>query len=122
MKDWGNVDFELELLACFGVEPQLREAGVPWWDNDAVYLIDIDGLSVSFAIVPGYLFDVRVIVCRGEQRLFEFNARSVADVRVIDERSIDAVEIVLSEQSWLRITLRPAFEITQGFGVPIPPR
>ena len=116
------MDFELELLACFGVEPQLREAGVPWLYNDAVYLLDIDGLSVSFAIVPGYLFDVRLIVRRDGQRLFEFNAMCVADVRVIDERGVDAVEIVLSEESWLRITLRPAFEITQGFGVPIPPR
>ncbi len=115
------MDFELELLACFGVEPQLQYADSPWLYNDAVYLIDIDGLSVSFAITPSRPH-VRVIVRRGEQRLFEFNARSVAEVRVIDERGVDAVEIVLSEESWLRITLRPAFEITQGFGVPIPPR
>ena len=115
------MDFELELLACFGVEPQLQEASVPWLYNDAVYLIEIDGLSVSFAITPIHPA-VRLIVRRDGQLLFEFNAMSVTDVRVIDERGVDAVEIVLSEESWLRITLRPAFEITQGFGVPIPPR
>jgi len=105
---------ELELLACFGVEPRLLDPGVPWCYNDAAYAVEVDGLSVSFAIQPAYR-DVRLIVLRGEQRLFELSAVGVADVRVIDERGVDAVEVRLSPESWVRVQLRPAFEVTQGF-------
>ena len=106
---------ELELLECFGVEPQLLDPNDPWGYNDAVYLVEVDSLSVSFALQPAYR-DVRLIVRRGEQRLYELNAVGVVDVRVIDEPGRDIVEVRLSEQEWLRMQLRPAFEITQGFG------
>jgi hypothetical protein len=105
---------ELELLACFAVEPQLLDADVPWCYNDAAYTVNLDGLSVSFAVQPSYR-DVRLIARRGEERLFEFNAMGVRDVRVIDERGVNAVEVVMDERSWLRLQLRPTFEITQGF-------
>jgi hypothetical protein len=107
---------ELQLLACFGVEPQLLEPTDPWCYNDAAYVVEVDGFVVSFAVAPAYP-DVRIIVRRGGQRVFEFNSMGVGDVRVIDEPGVDAVEIVLAEQSWLRLQLRPAFEITQGFAV-----
>jgi hypothetical protein len=105
---------ELQLLACFGVEPQLLEMDVPWSYNDAAYLIDLDGLTVSFAIQPSYR-DVRIIVARGSQRIFELNAVGVADVRVIDAPRIDAIEVLFADAWWLRMQLRPVFEITQGF-------
>jgi hypothetical protein len=105
---------ELQLLACFGVEPQLLDASVPWCYNDAAYSIELDGFSVTFAIQPSYRA-VRLIVARGQQRLYELNAVGVADVRVIDEPNVDAVEVLLTESSWLLIRFRPVFEITQGF-------
>jgi hypothetical protein len=105
---------ELELLACFGAEPRLLDPDVPWCCNDAAYAVEVAGLSVSFAVQPAYR-DVRLIIHRGEQRLFELNAVGVADVRVIDERGVDAIEVRLSAESWLRVQLRPALEITQGF-------
>ena len=104
---------ELQMLGCFGVEPELLDPDVPWSYNDAVYLVDLDGLTVSFAIQPSYR-DVRIIVNRGNQRLFELNAVGVTDVRVIDAPGIDAVEVLLANSCWLRMQLRPAFEITQG--------
>jgi hypothetical protein len=107
---------ELEFLACFGVEPHLLDADVPWCYNDAVYSVQVDGFSVSFAVQPSYR-DVRLIVRRGEQRLFEFNAVGVADVRIIDEPGVDAVEVLLTAESWLRVQLRPAFEVIQEFAV-----
>jgi hypothetical protein len=103
---------ELQLLAYFGVEPRLLDPGVPWCYNDAVYRVEIDGYAVSFAIAPAYQ-DVRIIVERGERRLFEFNSVRVRDVRVIDEPGVDAAEVIMTEQSWLRLQLRPKFEITQ---------
>ncbi len=36
-------------------------------------------------------------------------------MRVIDEPGVDAVEVVMAERSWLRMQLRPVFEVTQGF-------
>jgi hypothetical protein len=110
----GIIAQELELLECFGVEPQLLDPGVPWRYNDALYVVEVDGLSVSFAVQPAYR-DVRLIVSRGGQRLYELNAVGVADVRIIDELGRDIVEVRLSEREWLRVQVRPTFEITQGF-------
>jgi hypothetical protein len=105
---------ELQMLECFGVEPQVLDPNEPWCYNDALYLVELDGLSISFAVQPAYQ-DVRLIVHRGEQRLYELNAVGVRDVLVLDEPERDIVEVRLSEQEWLRLQLRPSFEITQGF-------
>jgi hypothetical protein len=105
---------EWELLGCFGVEPQLLEPGVPWCYNDAVYAVEVDGLSVSFAVQPSYR-DVRLIVRKAGQRLYELNAVGVADVQILDEPGRDIVEVRLSELEWLRVQVSPTFEITQGF-------
>jgi len=105
---------ELELLACFGIEPHLIEPEAPWCYNDAVYAVQVNGLSVSFAVQPEYR-DVRLIVRDGAAVMFELNSMGVRDVRVIDEPGVDAVEVVMDEQSWLRLQLRPAFTITQQF-------
>lgn len=101
---------ELELLDCFGAEPHLLDPDVPWCYNDAAYAVELDGLSVSFAVQPAYR-DVRLMVRRGDQRLFELNAVGVADVRVINERGMDAVEVLLSAQARVRVQLRPRLEI-----------
>jgi hypothetical protein len=89
---------ELQLMACFGAEPRLRDPDVPWCYNDAAYTAEVGGTSVTFAVAPAYRyvrFDVR---CSG-RRLFSFEAVGVADVSVIDELAVDAVEITLAEGS-----------------------
>ena len=111
---------ELQLLECFGVEPRLLDPNDPWSYNDALYVVEIDGLSISFAVQPSYR-DVRFIVCRGEKRLYELNAVGVADVRVIEETGVDTFEVLLTAGSWMRVQLRPAFEITQGFESAVAP-
>ena len=107
---------ELQLLACLGVEPQLLEPTELWCFNDAAYVVEVDGFTVSFVVAPAYT-DVRIVVRRGDLRVFEFNSMGVLDVRVIEEPGLEAVEVVLAERSWLRLRLRPGFEITQGFDV-----
>jgi hypothetical protein len=107
---------ELQLLACFGVEPVLLDPTDPWCYNDAAYTVEVDGYSVSFAVAPAYR-DVRIIVMRGDRRIFELNSMGVLDVRVIDEPRVDAVEVLLADRSALRLQLRPVFEITQTFAV-----
>ena len=105
---------ELQLLACCEVEPRLLDVDVPWGYNTATYVFERDGMLVTFAVRPSYR-DVRIGVKRGEQRLFEFNALGVADVIVIDEPGLDAIEVAIAEGAWLRLQLRPTVEITQGF-------
>jgi hypothetical protein len=105
---------ELQLLACFGVEPQLVEPADPWCYNEATYVVEIESYVVSFAVAPAYR-DVRITVTRGGRRLFDSSATGVRDVRVIDEPGVDAVEVLLAERSWLRLWLRPTFEVIQGF-------
>src|SRR5262249_40477428 len=100
---------EWELLECFGVEPQLLDPGTPWCCNDATYVVEVDGLTVSLAVQPSYQ-DVRIIVRRDNQRVYELNAIGVADVRVPNEFGRDIVEVQLSERDWLR-----ASEITQTY-------
>jgi reactive intermediate/imine deaminase len=43
---------ELDLLACFGVEPQLRDPGVPWQDNCATYAVEVDGWAFVTGQMP----------------------------------------------------------------------
>lgn len=105
---------EWELLACIGVEPELLDPEVDWFYNDASYVVEVDGLSVSFAVQPSYR-DVRLIVCQGGRRFYELNAVGVTDVRILEEAGRDIVEVRLTEREWLRVQLRPCFEITQGF-------
>jgi hypothetical protein len=102
------------MLACFAVEPQLLDDRLPWFCNVVDYRFDVDGYSVLFSVTPNYP-DIRILVRRGERRLFEFNLRAVRDVRIIDESEVDAVEVIIDGQSKLRLQLRPVFEITQEF-------
>ncbi len=110
---WSD-ESELPLLACFGVEPRMLDSRTPWFYNTAVYEVEVDAVSVSFTIEPAY-GNVRLVVRQAGRRLFEFDAKMVADVRVIDEPGVDAVEIDMTAGSWLRMQLRPTFEITQAF-------
>src|SRR5262245_38926348 len=105
---------EWELLGCFGVEPELLDAGVPWCYNAATYTVEVDGLSLSFVVEPAS-YEVRVLVRRGSQRLYELNARSVKDIRVIDEPGRDLLEICLTDRESVLIQVRPVLEITQWF-------
>jgi hypothetical protein len=105
---------ELQLLACCEVEPHLLHTDAPWCYNTATYVFERDEMSVTFAIRPSYR-DVRISARRGEQRVFEFSARGVLDVSVIDEHGVDAIEIAIAEGSWLRLQFRPAVEITQNY-------
>ncbi len=84
--------------------------------NNASYQVEVNGLSVSFTIAPGYR-DLRHIVRCREQRLFEFKAVGVLDVRVIDEPGIHAVKLVLTEKPWLRLQLSLGFEVIHGMAV-----
>ena len=67
---------EWELLSFFEVEPVLLDPDVPWCYNDAVYSVQFDGLSASFAVSPASR-DVRLVAHRGEQQLRRLRDREV---------------------------------------------
>ena len=104
---------ELELLGCFGVEPQLRDS-VVWFYNEANYSVVVGEYTVSFTLQPSYR-DVSIRVWYADRVTFELTATSVTDVRVIDETGIDTVEIQLTPYHLLTMQLRPFFQITQRF-------
>ena len=108
---------ELDLLTCFGVEPQLQDPGVPWQHNTATYAVEVDGWAVSFTIQPAYR-ELRLDLRRGGQRVLEMTANSFTDLRVVDEPGRDAVEVQLSERGWFLLQVRPTVEVVQGYGGP----
>lgn len=105
---------ELQFLGCFGAEPKLLDPDLPWCYNDAVYRAVVGDFAISFAIQPSYR-DVRIVVRLEERVIFEFNGVEVADVQIIDQPGLDAVEVSLTDRSRLRLRLRPTMEVTQGF-------
>src|SRR5262245_10415344 len=108
---------ELDLLDCFGDEPQLRDPGVTWHDNGATYEVEVDGWAVSFTIEPAFR-ELRLTLQRGGQRVLELTANSFTDLRVVDEPGRDAIEVQLSERGWFMLQVRPAVEVIQGYGGP----
>src|SRR6266566_6408929 len=105
---------ELELLECFGAEPVLAEPEIPWCYTDATYTFEVDGLPVSFTVNPSYR-DIRLVVSRKSRPFYELKAIGVDDVRILDFPGCDVFEIWLSAKEWLRIQIRPAFNMIHGF-------
>ena len=108
---------ELDLLACFGVEPQLRDPGVAWADNSATYDVDVAGSTVTFTIEPSFR-ELRLTVHRSGQRVLELTANSFTDLRVVEAPGRDAIEVQLSERAWFMVQVRPTIEVVQAFGGP----
>lgn len=105
---------EIALLLCFGAEPELLNPDMPWWLNVATYRFQVEGFAVSFTVEPGY-FRVHLDVRRDGLRLFGFDAEWIAELRIIDEADVDAIVVVMDVNSWLRLQLRPTFEVIHGF-------
>lgn len=109
---------ELDLLACFAVEPTLRDPGVPWEDNHATYDVEVDGSTARFAIEPAGR-QLWLTVHRAGQRVMELTANSFADLRVVEgQPRRDALEVQLSDRGWLLIQVRPTVEVIQAYGGP----
>jgi hypothetical protein len=108
---------ELDLLACFAVEPRLRDPGVDWTDNHATYEVEIDGTAVTFALAPATR-ELQLTLHRAGQRVLELTANSFADLQATSEDGRDSVEVQLSERGYLLIRLRPAVEVIQAYGGP----
>lgn len=102
---------EWELLNFFEVEPELRDPDVVWMFNDAAYSLHQDGIDLSVAIAPSYR-DLRIILRCGQRVLFELNAMSVGDVRVRTEKRQSFLEVVVDDDTSVRVEVRPSLKVT----------
>jgi hypothetical protein len=109
---------ELELLELFGVEPELKwlEEDLGWMYNDAVYRFSIQDFQLTVALSPATR-DIRIIVKRGDQHVYEFQSLGVQDVRVIQTKDTSALEVILDTHSTLRMQVFPSFEVWHGYDV-----
>ncbi len=103
---------EWELLSFFEVEPHRLDLSVPWIYDDSIYFIEAENLSLSVAIQPAYK-DIRIILKHHQQRLYEFQAMGVEDIRVFKEKGEEILEIIVSKHQHLRIKIRPLIEILE---------
>ena len=105
---------EWQVLSCLEVEPELLDPDEPWVVNDAAYRVTQGDVTLSFSIAPSYR-DVRIILMRGEDRLYELNARSVHDVAYRRESDVEQIEIVLEDQSRISLRTKPHILLDQSF-------
>jgi hypothetical protein len=84
---------EWQVLSFFEVQPKLADEDVAWPCNDLVYEIVRGDLSLSCAIAPAYR-DVRLILKRDGEKLYELNAMGVDDVKYENRLGTEVLEIV----------------------------
>lgn len=106
---------ELELLTFFEVEPTLLDSGDPWIYNDALYVIRIGEIDLSFAIRPSNK-DVRIILKCRNSVLYELNSVSVEDVKYHHDSGRECLEVVISSADKLLLNLKPAISLTHVAG------
>jgi len=103
---------EYQLLSFFGVDPELRDSGVLWCYNDAVYEIQQSGILLKFSIAPAYR-DVRIIVECDGRRLYEFNGIEVQNVRYNNDSGVEQLEVLLHDQEMIVLKLKPHIHVSQ---------
>lgn len=105
---------EWQLLSLFEVEPEYLYPEDPWPYTDAAYSISRDGFELSCAIHPAYS-DIRIILKRDAQRIFELNAMGVQDIRYSNESGIESLHVQISASESLTLRVRPTICIEQSF-------
>ena len=101
---------EWEVLSFFEVQPKLADKDIAWPYNDFLYEIERGDLSLSCAIAPAYR-DVRLILKRGGEKLYELNATGVDDVKYENQSGRETLEIVLSPRERIRLKVKPGIDI-----------
>jgi len=103
---------DYELLGFFEVEPELFEEDVPWIDNDSVYKVNRGDVDLSFAIQPNER-DVRIIMSQNGKILYELNTTGVKDVKVLNEKKFELLEIKINEEQSIILSVKPEISIKE---------
>ena len=104
---------EWQVLSCLEVEPELLDPAEPWVVNDAVYRVTQGDLTLSFSIAPSYR-DVRIILRRGEEHLYELNASDVSDVVYRRESDLEQIEVILTDRDRICLRIKPQICLEQS--------
>jgi len=105
---------ELELLACFGVEPVGSGEDVPWQYDGSIYSVHVGEYQIVFSVQPACR-DIGLSIRLGDHPLYDLRASNVCDLRIIDKHGIDALEVVLTDRDSLFVQLRPSVIVSQTF-------
>lgn len=103
---------EWELISFFEVEPTYSEPDEEWPYADALFVIKRDDLKLFFAIHPCYN-DIRIILKKGEIKIYELNAMNIFDIKLKNENSKEILEIALNNVLTLTIMVKPNIEINE---------
>lgn len=97
---------ELELLSFFEVVPKLLDPENVWDYNDALYEVNQGELELSFSLAPSYK-DVRLILKRGNDTLYELNAVGVEDIKYHNDSGRESLEVVFNSRDRFLLRLKP---------------
>jgi hypothetical protein len=100
------------LLNFFGTEPTPLEHNIAWAYNDSVYEAADARCHVSFAITP-VSKDVRIVLTLDGVTVYELNAVGISDVRCLNEKGRESLEITISAKESIRLRLKPLISISQ---------
>ena len=106
---------EWQLLSCLEVEPHLLDPDVPWIYNDAHYCVRQGDVTLNFSLAPSYR-DVRIILERGEQRLYELNSLGVIDVTYHRDDDGERIKIIIAENNVIELRVKPQILLQHRVG------
>ena len=105
---------EYEVLGFFETEPTVLDEDIPWVYTDSLYEVSRAGKTLSVAIHPAYK-DIRIILKEGEEKIFEFEALGVQDIRVLNEKLPELLEISVNEQQTVLVRIKPSISLYQSY-------
>lgn len=103
---------EWEALSFFGSDPISREYGTEWFDSDSVYEVVRGDLHLTCAIHPIHR-DVRLILSRNGNRVFEWSAMDLIDICYIEEKERTVIRFISSTEDETVLRVSPDIEITR---------
>lgn len=101
-----------ELLGFFETEPSVLDKYIPWVYTDSLYEVTQGSMKLSVAIQPAYK-DIHIILKESENKIFEFEAMGVQDIRVINDKPPEILEITVNEQQTVLIKIKPFISVYQ---------
>ncbi len=102
---------ELDLLTFFESEPTFLDPKDPWPYTDAAYSVIRGDLELSFSVAPAYK-DVRIVLKREAETLYELNAVGVLDVKYHYDSGRETLETAFVNGGSLFLKLKPAISLS----------
>ncbi len=105
---------DYELLGFFEKEPTVLDKDTPWVYTDSLYEVTQANKQLSVAIHPAYK-DIRIILKESENKVFELEAMGIQDIKVINNKLPEVLEVTINEQQTVLIKIKPFISIYQNY-------